>query len=129
MGPPLHLIDFVEVKGNLLASGYRSKRPSGVVDADSMRQLALSRHASAGSTRSEGSAAYVDERLLALDGHLERVPGDLDVQVLALVLCIDGDCDVEVLDGLLPLVGQRCLLGVLLSLGLGVELLALLGRR
>jgi hypothetical protein len=29
---------------------------------------------------------HVDDRVLALDAHLERVPADLDVEILALVL-------------------------------------------
>jgi hypothetical protein len=74
-------------------------------------------------------ATYIDEGLLALDADLEGVPADLDVQVLALVLCLDGDGDVEVLDGLVPFVRQRSLLSLLLCAGLGVGLCALFGGR
>jgi hypothetical protein len=41
VGPPLHLVYFVEVDGYLLLGSGRGQCPSGVVDADSMRELAL----------------------------------------------------------------------------------------
>jgi hypothetical protein len=65
---------------------------------------------------------YIDDRLLALDANFERIPADLDVEVLALVLCINVDGDVEVLDGLVPFVGQGGLLGLFLCACLGVGL-------
>jgi hypothetical protein len=55
---------------------------------------------------------YINKWLLPLDADLQRVPAYLDIQVLALVLCFDADGDVEVLDGLVPLVGQRSLLSL-----------------
>jgi hypothetical protein len=75
------------------------------------------------------AVAYINEGLLALDARLESVPADLDVQVLALVLGLDADGDVDVLDGLVPLVRQRGLLGLLLCERLGVGLFALLRGR
>jgi hypothetical protein len=50
------------------------------------------------------------------------------VEVLALVLGVDVNCDVDVLDGLFPLVGQRRLLGLLFYTRGGVGLCTLLGR-
>jgi hypothetical protein len=41
MGPPLHLVYFVEVDGYLLLRSGRGQCPGRVVDADGMRQLAL----------------------------------------------------------------------------------------
>lgn len=72
--------------------------------------------------------SYVDNGRLALDAHPQRIARDLNVQVLALVFPLNGHGDVEVLDGLVPLVGQGGLLGLLLCLLLGVELLLVLGR-
>jgi hypothetical protein len=70
---------------------------------------------------------YIDEGLLSPDTSLQSVPAKLDVQVLALVLSVNGDADVDVLDSLVPFVWQRCLLGMLLRAGLSVSLLLLLG--
>lgn len=71
--------------------------------------------------------SYIDEWLLALDACLQRISADFDVQVLALVLCFDADGDVDVLDSLVPLVGQGGLLSAFSCARLGVCLLALFG--
>lgn len=70
---------------------------------------------------------YVDDGVLALDGDAEVGACELHVQVAALVLSVDGDGHVQVLDGLGPLVGKGGLLGILSRLGLGIELLLLVG--
>jgi hypothetical protein len=76
-----------------------------------------------------GEGMYINKRLLALDADLEGVPADLDIQVLALVLRVNANSDVQVLDGLVPFVRQRGLLGLLLCAGGGVGLCALFGGR
>lgn len=128
MGPPLELVHFVEVNGDFLARGCRGESPGAVVDEDGMGEGAL------GGVVSDDyvihrEETYIDEWLLALDSRLEGIATDLDVQVLALVLCVDGDGDVEVLDRLIPLVRQLGLLGLLPLAGLGVSLRLLVGWR
>lgn len=68
---------------------------------------------------------YVDDGFLALDCNLQVVAREFHVEVAALVFSIDGNGDIEVFDGLGPLVGQGSLLGVLSGLCLCVELLLL----
>jgi hypothetical protein len=71
---------------------------------------------------------YINEGLLALDTDLQGIPAHLDVEVLAFVLCFYGDGDVDILDGLVPLVRQRGLLGLFLRASLVVGLLSLFWR-
>lgn len=128
MCPPLELVHLVEVDRDFLLRPDRGQCPGGVVDADGMRQLALEKAlVSAGYLQTGQEATNVNEGLLALDAGLELVAADVDDQVLSLVLGINGDCNVEVLDGLVPFVGQRRLLGQLLCARLGVGLVLLLG--
>ena len=70
---------------------------------------------------------YIYERILALDGGLEVRLGELNIEVAALVLCVDRDGHVHVLDGLRPLVGQRGLFSILLRFEGSIGLLLLLG--
>ena len=137
VGPPLQLVRLVEVDLDVLARGGGGERPGGVVDADGVGELALlgdqlcllGRTCSASNTRRRlRGRRYVDDGRLALDAHPQGIARDVDVQVLALVFSLNRHGDVEVLDGLVPLVGQGGLLGLLLCLLLGVELLLLLGR-
>lgn len=74
----------------------------------------------------KGRRTYINEWLLPLDANLQRIPADLDVQILALVLCFNVDGDVEILDSLRPFVRQGSLLGLFLLASLGVGLFALL---
>lgn len=55
-------------------------------------------------------STYMEKRLLALDTDGNGVPAQLDVEIFGLVLCVNGNGDVEVLDGLLPFVWQLRLL-------------------
>lgn len=134
VGPPLELVHLIEMNGDFFARGGRAERPCGLIDMDRVRKFALRKRALVMSKDcTEGCgfrrrSAYVYEGLLALDGNLQGIAADLDVQVLALVFCVDGNGDVEVLNGLVPLVGKGGLLSLLLCAGLCVSLFALLGR-
>lgn len=81
-----------------------------------------------GSRAAGGGPTYLDNGRLALDAYGEGIAANLDVEVLGLVCRVNGDGDVEVLDGLFPLVRQLGLLLLLLLAGLGLGLEALLGR-
>jgi hypothetical protein len=127
--PPLHLVYFVEVDGDFFAGADGGEGPGGVVDADGVREVALGKVLDFWLCRRERICrTYIDEWLLSSYTSLQSIPAKLDVQVLALVLSINGDADVEVLDSLVPLVWQRSLFGLLLCACLGVGLLLLLGR-
>lgn len=41
VGPPLELVDLVQVDADLLAGGDRLEGPGGVIDADRVREVAL----------------------------------------------------------------------------------------
>lgn len=41
VGPPLELVDLVQVDADLLAGGDRLEGPGGVIDADGVREVAL----------------------------------------------------------------------------------------
>lgn len=56
-------------------------------------------------TRNVRTDTYIDDGILALYGDLEMCPGELHVQVAALVFAVDGNCHIQVLDRLRPLVG------------------------
>jgi hypothetical protein len=129
--PPLHLIRLVQVDLEVFAGGGWGECPGGLVDADAVGELALwlmsLEQGLVGWTGRRRT--YIYERLLALDASLERIPANLDIQILALVLCLDADCDVEVLDRLRPFVRQGGLLGLFLLACLGVGLFALFWGR
>ena len=65
---------------------------------------------------------HVDYGVLALDAGLEAGLLDVDDEVTALQVAGHGEGDVEVGDGLGPLVGQSGLLGGLLGAGCGLLL-------
>lgn len=46
---------------------------------------------------------------MAFDADLELLPLELDDEISGLEVSGDSDVDVEVSDGLVPFVGQRCL--------------------
>lgn len=102
VGPPLHLVDLVEMQADFLAAGDGLEGPGGVVDVDGVGEVAL------------------DDGGLALDGDAQACPGEVDIQVAAFVLCVYGHGDVHVLDGLRPSIGQGGLLGVLARLCIGI---------
>ena len=129
VGPPLKRVDLVEVDGDLRAGAGRGQRPGGVVDADGVGELALEDALAQAVGRHGSAVTHLEYGLLALDAGLDGIACNVDVKVLALVLGVDGDGDVEVLDGLVPLVGQRGLLCLLSCAGLGVGPFALLGGR
>ena len=82
MRPPLHLVDLVEVDLDVLACGCGAQGPGRIVDTDGVGELALIDVRRSVSRR---QGTNVNDGLLALDGNLERVPGDVDIQILALV--------------------------------------------
>lgn len=103
MGPPLHLVDLVQMHTDFLAARDGFKGPGRVINVDRMRKIALEQRQYIDEDRI--GRAHVDNRVLALDGDPDMRLGEFHVQVAALVLCIYGDGDIDVLDGLLPLVG------------------------
>lgn len=130
--PPFHLVDFVEVDGELLAGRGGLERPGGFVDEDGMREGALDNAMVCQVWSRDGylleSEMYLNDGRLALDGGLYAGLCNLDIEVPALQVGWNGGGEVDIRNRLRPCVGQLALLFLLPLLGFLVELLALSGR-